>query len=424
MKKIFTYALLAMAACMTSCSQNETLDQVNNTTVPSGVITFSAALPADDLQTRAADEKVQRFVMQIYNAEDKGVTDPNNISVNYTLVSADGNFTLDPTDAGMADGTYTAVFWADYDATDAVDPVYNTSWLNWVTVNSGKTMTMAYQGKQEFTVGETSTATPMNVTLKRAVAQVNLSQAEAFTAVDGDYIGVTYKTAQAFNVLTGEISTETIDASVSISVEAGNKAANETLGSFVMFASPTDATLVSFTFSYNDEEVETVYNAPIQANYQTNISGDYSGEAAGDGTYEFQVTTDAEFAGDNNEETEEGGETGEEGGNEPTEGNQAPFLGDLTHTVEGYNINYSIDVTDDKGINNWPSVEIYKETWENKIEDLCQYPNLEGSGLDPKNLTLSGTITVSEAGTYILCVTVRDEEGEYASKSVDNIVIE
>lgn len=416
MKKIFTYALLAMAACMTSCSQNETLDQVNNTTVPSGVITFSAALPADDLQTRAADEKVQRFVMQVYSGTD-GVKDPNNSEDNYTLVSSDGNFILDPVDAGMANGTYTAVFWADYDATDAADPVYDTRWLNWVTVNSGKTMTMAYQGKQEFTVGETSTATPMNVTLKRAVAQVNLSQAEAFTAVDGDYIGVTYKTAQAFNVLTGDISTETIDASVSISVEAGDKTANETLGSFVMFARPTDATLVSFTFSYNDKVVATVDNAPIQANYQTNISGDYSGEATGDGTYEFQVTTDAEFAGDKNEETEEGGETGEEGEDEPTGENQAPVLGDITTSFNGNVLSYSVTAKDDKGLT------MYKVTLSDANWTAVQGGTEVTVEETPTEYTISGQFTITESGTYHVGVQVYDAEGKDAYKDVQNIAV-
>lgn len=418
MKKIFTYALVAMAACMTSCSQDETYEQVNPS-VPSGMIAFSASVPTDGLQTRAADENVQRFVMQIYNADGNGVTDPDNISANYTLVSADGNFTLDPVDAGMADGTYTAVFWADYDEVDAADPVYDTRWLNWVTVNEGKTMGMAYQGKQEFTVGTTSTSTPMNVTLTHAVAQVNLSQDKAFTAEEGDHIDVTYTTAQAFNVLTGEVQGSGT-ASAYIAVEAGEKAAGSVLGSFAVFAGFNEATVTSFTFSYNDEQVATVDNVPVQGNYQTNISGDYSGTDGG--TYEFVVTTDDGFDGENEGEIGEGGETGEEGGDEPTEENLAPVLGDLTHTVEGYNISYSIDVTDDKGINNYPSIEIYKDTWDNKIQELCQYPDIQEQ--DATSLTLSGTITVLEAGTYILCVTVQDEEGEYASKSVENIVIE
>lgn len=417
MKKISTHVLFAMAVYLASCSQEQTLDQVN-TTVSSGMIAFSASVPTDGLQTRVADENVQRFVMQVYSGTD-GVKDPNNSEDNYTLVSSDGNFILDPVDAGMANGTYTAVFWADYDTPNTDEPVYNTSWLNWVTVNSGKTMTMAYQGKQEFTVGTTSE--PMNVTLKRAVAQVNLSQAKAFTAVEGDYIDVTYTTAQAFNVLAGTISNETnSDVSTTISVEAGDKVANETLGSFVIFANPADATLVSFTFSYNDNVVATVDNAPVQANYQTNISGDYSGAASGDGTYEFQITTDAEFAGNNDAEAEEGGETGEEGGDEPTGENQAPTLSNPTYSVSGYVISYSVDAFDDKALKNYPTVDIYDDNW-TKIETLSQWPNI---GDNMTTATISGDITVKEAGTYHICITVNDLEEGYDSVNIENIVIE
>lgn len=415
MKKIFTYALVAMAACMISCSQDETFEQVNPS-VPSGMIAFSASVPTDGLQTRAADENVQRFVMQIYNADGNGVTDPDNISANYTLVSGDGNFILDPADAGMTDGTYTAVFWADYDTPETTDPVYNTSWLNWVTVNEGKTMGIAYQGKQEFTVGTTSE--PMNVTLTHAVAQVNLSQAEAFTAEEGDHIDVTYTTAQAFNVLTGEIAGSQTDASAYIAVAAGEKAAGSVLGSFAVFAGFNEATVTSFTFSYNDEQVATVDNIPVQGNYQTNISGDYKGTA--DGTYEFVVTTDDGFDGENEGEIGEGGETGEEGGDEPIEENQAPTLSNPTYSVNGYVISYSVDASDDKALKNYPTVDIYDENW-TKIETLSQWPNI---GENMTTATISGDITVEEAGTYHICITVNDLEEGYDSVNIENIVIE
>lgn len=414
MKKIFTYALVAMAACMTSCSQDETFEQVNRS-VPAGMIAFSASVPTDGLQTRAADENVQRFVMQIYNAEGNGVTDPDNTSENYTLVSADGNFTLDPVDAGMADGTYTAVFWADYDEVDAADPVYDTRWLNWVTVNEGKTMGMAYQGKQEFTVGTTSE--PMNVTLTHAVAQVNLSQAKAFTAEEGDHIDVTYTTAQAFNVLTGEVQGSGT-ASAYIAVAAGEKEAGAVLGSFAVFAGFNEATVTSFTFSYNDVQVATVDNVPVQGNYQTNISGDYSGTDGG--TYEFVVTTDDGFDGENEGEIGEGGETGEEGGDEPTEENQAPVLGEPTYSINGYTISYSVEASDDKALKNYPTVDIYDENW-TKIETLSQWPDI---GENMTTATISGDITVEEAGTYHICITVNDLEEGYDSVNIENIVIE
>lgn len=411
MKKIFTYALMAMAACMTSCSQDETFEQVNPS-VPAGMIAFSASVPTDGLQTRAADENVQRFVMQIYNAEGNGVTDPDNTSANYTLVSGDGNFTLDPVDAGMADGTYTAVFWADYDTPETTDPVYDTSWLNWVTVNEGKTMGMAYQGKQEFTVGTTSE--PMNVTLTHAVAQVNLSQAEAFTAEEGDHIDVTYTTAQAFNVLTGEVQGSGI-ASAYIAVAAGEKEAGAVLGSFAVFAGFNEATVTSFTFSYNDVQVATVDNVPVQGNYQTNISGDYSGTDGG--TYEFVVTTDDGFGGENNGEIGEGGETGEEGGDEPTEENQAPILGDITTSVDGNTLSYSVTATDDGGLTSY-KVTLSDADW-TAVQGGTEVA-IEGT---PTEYTISGEFTIEESGTYHVGIQVYDADGKDAYKDVQNIEV-
>ena len=199
MKKFLSYAICAAAVCLASCSQDETLKQVPQS---ANLISFRASLPEDMMQSRA-DVNVKRYVMQVCKNDgswvDVNLTDE---SADAPVINGNGEFIIDGKAVGLEEGvTYTALFWADYDdpATANVDAVYSTSYLNWVTVNAGKTMTMAYQGKKDFVYGEA--AEEQSVVLTRAVAQVNLIQEIECTVAEGDKIQVAYKPFNAFNVL-------------------------------------------------------------------------------------------------------------------------------------------------------------------------------------------------------------------------------
>lgn len=418
MKKLLSYALCAAAVCLASCSQDETLEQVPQS---SDVISFRASLPADRMQSRA-DANVKRYVMQVCKGDgswvDVNLTDE---SADAPVINGTGEFTIDGKAAGLEEGvTYTALFWADYDdpSTANADAVYSTSYLSWVTVNAGKTMTMAYQGKKDFVYGEA--VADQSVVLTRAVAQVNLIQKTECTVADGDKIQVSYKPLKAFNVkdtkaddLAGEaVTTE-------ISLTAGDVAANAGLGHFYTFASPESAQLTDFIFTYTGKDPIQVASVPLRANYQINITGDYCSTNT-QTDYTFNVTTDDVWSG-NEDVNAPDAESGEQGGEEqPSTDTTAPEV-EVTVTSDGLTVNYSITATDETTLaGGWMEVKLSTAEW---VQVENQYSWIDFGADAGTTQTVTGSFTVPAAGTYYLEYKVRDgvEDSShevYANQSV------
>ena len=371
MKKMISYALFASMALFASCSQDETLEQATNA---QGVISFTTSLPNDGVQTKAADESVQRYIMQLYAEYEGQMTSQflnpagTDDTTQKLLVQDNGTFTIDGAAINLAEGTtYTAVFWADYDAVDAADPTYNANYLNCVQLNAGKEMAMAYCGTAQFTYGPDMDAT-QPVTLKRAVAQVNLNQSEAYTAEEAGQLSATYTRYVVYDALnacvypTSDNWQTNVSTITTLDIAAGEKAANSTLGSILVFASANEAINTEFTFTYGEETVGSVSNVPLQANYQTNISGNYFPSYNTSTT--FSVATDDVWGG--NLTPDAGGESGEDNEDEggTTTDTTAPVLGTPTITIEGLTITYSIPVTREAGLAGcWGKVALYDLGW-------------------------------------------------------------
>lgn len=313
MKKMISYALFASLALFASCSQDETLEQTTNAP---GVLSFTTNLPTEGTQTKVADAKVQRYIMQLFyeNAEGAMTTfvlnpsaEADDYSGQATMENATGTFTIDGATLGLAEGTtYTAVFWADYNAVDAASPTYNADFLNWVEYKgdlSNTPMTMAYCGTSQFTYGE-DMAAAYSVTLRRAVAQINFVQSEGFTPTAGDNVYVSYTHYNVFNALEGEIetgeNTSWQQSATIATLTATPIAADETIGSILTFASAASSITSNFSFYYNDAEAGAATNVPLQANYQTNITGNYYATSQTT-TATFTVATDDAWGGTANE---------------------------------------------------------------------------------------------------------------------------
>ena len=88
---------------------------------------------------------------------------------------------------------------------------------------------------------------------------------------------VTYSRPTSFNVADGKTTgTESDTKTLSIENEIhGTTDSPVEIGSFYVLASAVEANLDNFITKYNEEEKKTISNVPVQANYQTYITGKY-----------------------------------------------------------------------------------------------------------------------------------------------------
>lgn len=385
-----------------SCSQDENLIEENS----SSAISFLTSLPENGLQSRAADTSVKRYIMQLY--ADGTVVDlnPSEDVTNYSIINSDGVFQIDGNACGLQrDVTYSAVFWADYDEATAESPTYDVSWLNWVQLNEGKDMAMAYCGKLDFIYGRATNE--YQVTLKRAVAQVNLKQKTTYTAGEGDKIAAAYQRYINFNAFTSDVpeGAGTSEAQTEITVTGGEKAAGDVLGSFLVFASP-NGTTTDFTFSYGENVVGSVNNVPLKANYQTNITGDF-GSVTTD--YTFTVSSDDSW---------NGAEDNDLGGVTPEDKVAPTFEVTIPESVTLENsqatISYSINVADETALATSGKVRFMDSEW-TVIEE-------KEFTFDASSTTASmtGSFNVTAAGSYKIDYTVYDAAGNqgYGNKDI------
>ena len=88
---------------------------------------------------------------------------------------------------------------------------------------------------------------------------------------------VTYSRPTSFNVADGKTTgTESDTKTLSIKKEIqGTTDSPVEIGSFYVLASADEANLDNFITQHNEEEKKTISNVPVQANYQTYITGRY-----------------------------------------------------------------------------------------------------------------------------------------------------
>ena len=307
MKKYFFSAAVAIVALFaTSCSQDETFaPEVTN---QGATATFQVNLPTDDMTTRGADANVKRFAIAI-----EGVELGNGEGA--FLIQDNGTFEI----PGLVTGQqYTVYFWADYDAatlsTTKEDGMtadqyatYAVVWPNWVSLNDGKEMAMAYCGHTTITLGEQ--ADPYAITLKRAVAQVTLTQKDAASATGAPWTKISFNRYTIYNAKTGECAGDA--AEQKLSVDPAELTAGQQLHQFYVFA-PEAGYTTDFAIKNGDDwtdgenvlhtnPIATISNVPLKANFKTNITGNFNTSTIAPAR--FIVTTDDTWATPDNTET-------------------------------------------------------------------------------------------------------------------------
>ena len=251
-KKVFL--MLGIAAMLASCSQNEELftDKGNNTVQQ---MTFTLATD-EKPQTRATTNGL-RYVVAVY--DETGTTE-----VKQETTFENNSFTI-----MLPPGTYKCLFWADHGSTN-----YDATDLTSVKVlksTEADANAEAFYASQSV---EVSNGNQVNVTLDRAVAKVILRETDV---LEPGSMTVTYSRPTSFNVADGK-TTETESDTKTLSIENeihGTTDSPVEIGSFYVLASSDEANLDNFITKYNEEEKKTISNVPVQANYQTYITGKY-----------------------------------------------------------------------------------------------------------------------------------------------------
>lgn len=246
--------MLGIAAMLASCSQNEELftDKGNNTVQQ---VTFTLATD-EKPQTRATTDGL-RYVVAVY--DEAGTTE-----VKQETTFENNSFTI-----MLPPGTYKCLFWADYGSTN-YDATDLTS-VKELKSTEADANAEAFYASQSV---EVSNGNQVNVTLNRAVAKVILRETDV---LEPGSMTVTYSRPTSFNVADGKTTgTESDTKTLSIENEIhGTTDSPVEIGSFYVLASADEANLDNFITKYNEEEKKTISNVPVQANYQTYITGKY-----------------------------------------------------------------------------------------------------------------------------------------------------
>ena len=246
--------MLGIAAMLASCSQNEELftDKGNNTVQQ---VTFTLATD-EKPQTRATVDGL-RYVVAVY--DEAGTTE-----VKQETTFENNSFTI-----MLPPGTYKCLFWADYGSTN-YDATDLTS-VKELKSTEADANAEAFYANQSIKV---SNGNQVNVTLNRAVAKVILRETDV---LETGSMTVTYSRPLSFNVADGTTTgTESDTKTLSIESEIhGTTDSPVEIGSFYVLASADEANLDNFITQYNEEDKKTISNVPVQANYQTYITGKY-----------------------------------------------------------------------------------------------------------------------------------------------------
>lgn len=274
MKKTLFLLMLSVALALTSCGKSEDVTQ------PSGGSTLNATFNVCPPTTRAEVSGLTRYIVEAY--EGANLTAPPQ-----RVESASGLLTL----TLKKNTNYTFLFWADKgtvaDGTTLSGGNYDASDLKAVKPAAA---TVSNAGEQAYCLSVTFNsddfAANASQVLKNAVASINLVQSGTGIVTTGNTVKITYANLGTFNVADGTItanSTATpVTRTFTVSATTGTIAKDYVL-------SGTTKELVNLTVQFNDEPAKTITNVPVQTNYRTNITGEFSNIYASSFTVSSEV---------------------------------------------------------------------------------------------------------------------------------------
>lgn len=305
MKKNFIYsAMMLLMGLFAACSQE---NDPNNLDSQNKLVNISAELPKEFTQTRAipaVDGHYLRCILEITDVDGVQVYREEKLG---TEGSADGklSFTFPLEKAGE----YTYKMWADFipaegQAPDVTghyaDKFYRTEDLTKITIIDPALLYNtdacdAFSGTGTFEKDNATLENPLSVTLTRPFAKLIVSDKSEENFAKCTTVSASLEIPNGFNVSTGTISSETVEAVLAATAPIGNQDATSgnadlRLFSCYIFADNDALGEIKLDFVTTDggRSVAIPANVPVKKNTRTLVRGYLVAESQNNG----QIDTD------------------------------------------------------------------------------------------------------------------------------------
>ena len=273
--------MLAAAALLASCSQDDALQSTVNNNEGLKPMTITASLPSEGMQTRAAgDAAAARCYVQILDKDGNPLEDNNSVPIEMTpnggtfstLVYLNGN------------ETYDFLFWADTEKTND-DKSNAPADLKAVAYTNGQTI--AWAGND---LDKAWSAEGIDVTLSHVVSRVTVTTTSNFT-VDGKHpLTVTVPTVYGtYNVDAGAVVEDSeVYGGYVLDVTDGTYTADTEVAHFYVLGDGNQDLLWYKGPKENDEI--TITGVPVSANTHITLKGDIYNAGLVNGTITATVS--------------------------------------------------------------------------------------------------------------------------------------
>ena len=282
MKKRQNFLMLAAAALLASCSQDDALQSTVNTNEGLKPMTITASLPTDGMQTRAAgDEAATRCYVQILNGDGTELDDGNSNPI--PMDPEGGTFTT--TVFLKGDNTYDFLFWADTET--VTDQNVPTDLTAVAYTNNGQTI--AWAGKIGDKVWD---AKGIEIDLEHVVSRVTVITTSNFT-VDGKHpLTVTVPTVYGtYNVDAGAVVEDSKDPDgYMLDVTDGEYKAGTEVTHFYVLGDGNQDLKLWYKGPKENNEI-TITDVPVSANTHITLKGDIYNAGLVNGTITATTTT-------------------------------------------------------------------------------------------------------------------------------------
>lgn len=271
--------MLAAAALLASCSQDDALQSTVNTNEGLKPMTITASLPTDGMQTRAAgDAAAARCYVQILDKDGNPLADGNSEPIE--MGSNGDSFTTTVYLNGSE--IYNFLFWADTEATDAAAPAD----LRAVAYTNGETI--AWAGKID---NRPWTADDIEIELNHVVSRVTVMTESGFTVSETWPLTVTVPTVfRTYNVETEEVTGQ-VDKGYTFSAASTTYDANAEVGHFYVLGDGNNQSLKLWYYGPKKNPDILIIDVPVSANTHITLKGDIYNAGMVEGNIKATTTT-------------------------------------------------------------------------------------------------------------------------------------
>ena len=287
MNRKLSTLMLAAAALLASCSQDDALQSTENTNEGLKPMTITASLPTDGMQTRAegddsGDAPATRCYMQILNDDGTELDDGNSKPI---LMDPNGkSFTT--TVYLNGNKIYNFLFWADTEATDAAAPED----LRAVEYTNGQTIAWA-----ENALDVMWNAGGVDVTLSHVVSRVTVMTKSGFTVSETCPLTVTVPAVfSTYNVETEEVIGQA--EGYTFNADPANYVANTEVAHFYVLGDGNTQKLgLHYEGPLENPPIE-INNVPVSANTHITLTGDICNVGLVSGVITTTVSKDWQYS--------------------------------------------------------------------------------------------------------------------------------